>query len=85
MLATLTWKQTKEKIKFTGTLDNFLDSLNNIRLGSVIEATGKSGALKASYKLEETSEEEKLLIKALDIEGAHINRPKLLGVGVYTT
>ena len=84
LLATLLWKMTKEKTNFNGTLDNLLDSLNHIKLGSILEAGEKRGAVKAIYKLEETSDDEKLLIQALDIENSHINRPKLSGIGVYT-
>jgi len=84
LLATLLWKQAKEKINFTGTLDNFLDYLNNIRLGVMLESTEKSGRIKAIYKLEETSEDENLLIKEFDISKYHIERKKIDGVGVYT-
>lgn len=87
LLATLLWKQAKEKANFTGTLDNFLDYLNNIRLAVMLEATeekGKRGCVKAIYKLEETSEDESLLIKEFAIDNYHIERRKLNGVGVYT-
>jgi transposase len=84
LLATLIWKTAKEKTNFNGTLDNFLDSLNHIRLGAILESTEKRGAIKAVYKLEEMSEDEWLLLKSLNIEESHINRPKLPGVGVYT-
>ncbi len=85
LLATLLWKTAKEKTNFIGTLDNFLDSLNHVRLGVMLETTKKRGAVKAIYKLEEISEEEKSLVSALNIEESHINRPKLSGVGVYTS
>ncbi len=85
LLTTLLWKRAKEKMNFTGSMDSFLDSLNHIRLGSMLEATEKRGAVKATYKLEEVSEDEKLIIKALNIEDTHINRPKLSGVGVYAS
>lgn len=85
LLATLLWQQAKEKINFTGTLDNFLDSLNNIRLGVLLEATGKSGKIKALYKLEEATEDENLLIKEFAIDKYHIEKHKINGIGVYTS
>jgi len=87
LLATLLWKQAKEKANFSGTLDNFLDYLNNIRLAVMLESMeekGKRGCVKAIYKLEETSEDESLLIKEFAIDKYHIERRKLDGVGVYT-
>jgi len=86
LLATLLWKKAKEKAGFAGTLDNFLDRLNNIRLGSMLETdTGKRGAVKAIYKLEEMESDEKILAQALNLETYHTNRPKLSGVSVYTS
>ena len=86
LLATLLWKQAKEKINFTGTLDNFLDYLNNIRLAVMLETAEdeKKGCVKAIYKLEEASEDENLLIQEFAIDRYHIERRKLSGVGVYT-
>ncbi len=84
LLATILCKQAREKINFTGTLDNFLDNLNNIRLAVMLEDAGKRGRIKATYKLEEQSEAESSLITAFDIDKYHIERIKLDGVGVYT-
>jgi transposase len=84
LLATLLWKQAKEKSNFTGTLDNFLDCLNNIRLGVMLEATEKRGRVKATYKLEEIAEDEGLLVKEFAIDKYHTEKRKLSGVGVYT-
>ena len=36
LMSTLLWKQAREKGGYTGTLDNLLDSLNNIRLAVVV-------------------------------------------------
>ncbi|OGT69356.1 MAG: hypothetical protein A3H43_02860 [Gammaproteobacteria bacterium RIFCSPLOWO2_02_FULL_42_9] len=86
LLAVLLWKQAKEKMGFTGSLDRLLDSLNNIRLGAVLEAnTEKRGAVKTIYKLEEMSADEKNLMNALNIEKFHVSRPKLSGVSVYAS
>ena len=35
------------------------------------------------YKLEEMSDDENLLLEALEIKDLHNDRPKLKGVGVY--
>ncbi|MEI6553833.1 MAG: IS1634 family transposase [bacterium] len=84
LLATLLWKQAKENINFTGTLDNFLDYLNNIRLAVMLESGEKRGNVKATYKLEEPHEDESALIKEFAIDKYHIEKRKLSGVGVYT-
>jgi hypothetical protein len=77
-------EKIKEKANFTGTLDNFLDYLNNIRLAVMLEAAKKRGCVKAVYKLEEAGEDEAVLIKELGIDKYHEERNKLSGVGVYT-
>lgn len=85
LLASLLWKQAKEKANFTGTLDNLLDMLNNIRLVAILEANKeKRGAIKTIYKLEKMTPDEEVLIQALNLEKYHSNRPKLSGVSVYT-
>jgi len=84
LLATLLWKKIKEKANFTGTLDNFLDYLNNIRLAVILEAAEKRGCVKAVYRLEEVGEDEGILIKEFGIDKYHEERNKLSGVGVYT-
>ena len=57
--------------------------LNDIRLATVLEESKTRGKVKAIYKLEEMSEEENLLLEALEIKDLHNDRPKLKGVGVY--
>lgn len=83
LLATLIQHEVKSKAAFSGTLDNLLSTLNNIRLASLLEESFSRGRLKTSFKLEEMSNEEKSILKALEIENFHINRPKFKGVGVY--
>ena len=83
LLSTLAWRETKRKAQFKGSLDALLDSLNNVRLATILEDSKTCGRVKTSYKLEETSEEENLIIKALGIEDAHKKRIKFRGVGVY--
>jgi hypothetical protein len=60
-----------------------LDTLNNIRLGTILEQPSGKGRPKATYKLEDLSKEEEKLLNALGIHDLHRNRPKLKGVGVY--
>jgi len=85
LLSAIAWKQAREKAKYKGTLDNLLDTLNNVRLGTILEETNKNkrGRIKAIYKLEEMSKEESTIIDALEIKDLHNNRPKIKGVGVY--
>ncbi len=83
LLATIVWRQARLKVKFKGTLDRLLDILNNIRLATMLEETTTRGRVKAIYKLEEMSDEENLIMEALNIKNLHTNRPKFLDVGVY--
>lgn len=83
LMAAIVWRQARLKVKFEGTLDRLLDTLNNIRLVTILEETTKRGKVKAIYKLEEMSDEENKIMKALNIKNSHNDRPKFLGVGVY--
>ena len=51
---------------------------------NLIEESKTRGRVKATYKLEEMSDEENVIMEALAIKDFHNNRPKLKGVGVYT-
>jgi len=82
-LAALIWRQARLNAGFSGTLDNLLDTLGNIRLGVMLEQSKKPGPTKANYQLEELLQEEHQLMQALEIEEFHLNRPTLNGVGVY--
>jgi transposase len=84
LLTAILWRQARSKAQFNGSLDTLLDMLNNIRLATLLEESNTRGKVKAIYKLEETSEEENLLLEALAIKDSHNDRPKLKGVGVYT-
>jgi hypothetical protein len=83
LLAAIVWRRVRLSTKFSGTLDTLFDTLNNIRLSTVLEDSKKPGAVKAIYKLEEMSSMENALMEALNIEDLHNNRPKINGVGVY--
>jgi len=69
--------------EFNGTLDTLLDTLNNIRLATILEDSKTPGAVKAIYKLEEMSATENTLMEALEIKDLHKGRLKINGVGVY--
>ena len=82
-LASIVWHQAKAHAQFRGTLDTLLDTLNNLRLSTMLEETKARGRVKATYKLEEMSDEESLLMNALGIMDFHKHRLKLQGLSVY--
>ena len=84
LLTTIIWRQVKIKIGYKGCIDTLLDTLNNVRLAMLLEKSTTRGRLKAEYKLEEMSEEENMIMDALEIMRFHLDRPRLNGVGVYT-
>jgi len=83
LLSSIIWKEAKLKAGYTGSMDNLLDLLNNIRLGTMLEESKNTGKPKATYKLEEMTQDEKNIMKALGVENAHNERPKIKNVGVY--
>jgi transposase len=83
LLSALAWREAKKKIAFSGSLDTLLDTLNNIRLATLLEDAKTKGQLKASYKLEDMTDDEQRIMGALSIMDFHEHRPRLEGVGVY--
>ena len=83
LLAAITRRRVRLSTEFKMTLDTLFDTLNNIRLATVLEESKTPGAVKAIYKLEEMSSVENALMEALEINDLHNNRPKINGVGVY--
>lgn len=83
LLATLVYRQAKINSGFSGCLDTLLDTLNQIRLTTLLEESTTPGKPKAVYKLEQMEEDQQALLQALAIEEMHYKRPKLDGVGVY--
>ena len=83
LMTSLIYKTAREK-GFTGSIDTLLDLLGNIRLGTIIEDTGKKGKPKAVYKLEEMDPTERKLAEDLQIMSLHESPMKLKGFGVYT-
>ncbi|MEF9427048.1 MAG: hypothetical protein L0956_07700 [Candidatus Mariimomonas ferrooxydans] len=82
LLASIAWRRAKAA-GFNTTLDTLLDTLNNIRLATMLEDSKTSGTVKAIYKLEEMPDAEGALMEALDIKDLHKGRLKINGVGVY--
>jgi len=82
LLASIAWRRAKAE-GFNTTLDTLLDTLNNIRLATMLEDSKTCGAIKAIYKLEEMSDDESALMEALKIKDLHKERLKISGVGVY--
>jgi transposase len=83
LLSTLVRKELKEKIGYTKFIDTMINTLNNIRLATIIEDTNKPGKLKAYYKLEEMEEHEKEIMEALNLTDFHRKKQKIDGIGVY--
>jgi len=83
LLASLIWREARLKADFTGTLDTLLDQLNNIRLSTVLEMSGKRGKPRATRLIEEMTEDQKRLVDGLNLEDVHTKPVKLKGVSVY--
>ncbi len=83
LLSAIAWREAKTKVAFGGSLDTLLDTLNNVRLATLLEETKNKGRLKANYKLEDMTDEEQRLMKALNIADFHEQRPRLEGLVVY--
>ena len=83
LLATLVWRDARRTAAFTGTLDTLFDTLNNVRLTTLLELTGKSGKPRATRQLEEMTDEQSRLMAALDLTELHKTPLKIKGVGVY--
>ena len=83
LLASLIWREARMKAAFTGTLDTLLDTLNNIRLTTVLEMSGKRGTPKATRQLEEMTDDQSRLMDGLNLAEAHQNPIPIQGVSVY--
>jgi transposase len=82
-LASILLREARLKANFTGSMNTLLTTLDNVRLSVVLEQLSEKGKPRITYKLEEMSEEENVLVEALDLKNLHIKRPKFRGVGVY--
>jgi len=83
LLASLIWKEARIKADFKGTLDTLLDMLNNIRLSTVLEMSGKRGKPRAIRQIEEMTEDQMRLVDALNLADVHKKPLKIKGVSVY--
>ncbi len=83
LLSSVIWREARLKTGYTGSLDNLLNTLNGIRLATMLEKSKKTGKPKATYVLEEMTEAEQRIITALGVENAHNEQPKIKHVGVY--
>lgn len=83
LLSSILWREAKLKAGYKESPDSLLDLLNNIRLGTMLEDSKKTGKPKATYMLEEVNDVEKRIMKVLGIENAHNEQPKIKNVGVY--
>jgi transposase len=84
LLVTLIWRELRLKIKYKHSIDTLLDTMNNVRLATLVELTGKQGKPKPVFQLEKMNREETKILKALELLDYHLERPKIQGVGVYT-
>ena len=83
LLASLIWREARMKADFTGTLDTLFDTLNNIRLTTLLEMSGKRGKPKATRQIEEMTEDQRHLMDRLDLADVHKKPLKIKGVSVY--
>jgi len=83
LLASLIWREARIKAEFKGTLDTLLDTLNNIRLSTVLEMSGKRGKPRVTRQLEEMTGDQMHLVDALNLAEVHKKPLKIKGVSVY--
>ena len=83
LLTSLVWRQLRLNLNYKKSLDTLLDTLNNIRLATMLEESKKPGRIKAIYKLEEMTDEEYNIMKALNIIDYHKSKPTINGIGIY--
>ena len=84
LLASLIWREARIKADFTGTLDTLLDTLNNIRLTTLLEMSGKRGTPKATRQIEEMTDDQRRLVDGLNLADLHKTQIKIDGVSVYS-
>jgi len=83
LLASLIWREARLKAGFTGTLDTLLNTLNNIRLSTMLEMSGKRGKPKATRLIEEMTEDQRHLMDELNLADVHAKPVKIKGISVY--
>lgn len=83
LLASLVWREARCKSGFTGTLDTLLDTLNNVRLATILEMSGKRGKPKATRQIEKMSADQERLMADLNLVDIHNKPLRIKGVSVY--
>ncbi len=82
LLSALIWYDAK-KAGINTTLDTLLDSLNGIHLGRFVDMAGKQGRPKITYRLEDLSDDQKVLVDIFNLSKIHLKPLKIDGVSVY--
>jgi len=84
-LSMLIWKIAREKAGYKGDLDNLLDTLNDIRLASIVtqDKSKTRGKINLKYQIEEVNDDEAKFIDALSICNSHKRKMKIEGISVY--
>ena len=83
LLASLIWREARMNTHFTGTLDTLIDTLNQIRLSTLLDITGKAGKPRATRQIEEMTEDQARLMDALNLADVHTKPLRIKGVSVY--
>lgn len=83
LMASLVWREARQNAGFAGTLDTLLDTLNNIRLSTILEMSGKRGKPRATRQIEEMTDCQMQLVNKLNLSDIHKKPIKIKGVGVY--
>ena len=83
LLASLIWREARTKAGFIGTLDTLLDTLNNIRLTTMLEMSGQRGTPKATRQIEEMTDDQRRLMDGLNLAEVHKKPITIQGVSVY--
>jgi transposase len=83
LLASLIWREARMKAGFSGTLDTLLDTLNNIRLTTLLEMSGKRGKPKATRQIEEMTHDQRRLMDGLNLAEVHKKPLTIREVSVY--
>jgi transposase len=83
LLASLIWREARIKANFNGTLDTLLDTLNNIRLSTLLQMSGKRGKPRTTRQIEEMTEDQGRLMDGLNLSDVHKKPLKIKGVSVY--
>ena len=83
LLNTLLYKQVRENAGFSGCMSKFLDILDNIRLGSIIQESDKKGRPRVEFAVEMPDESESSFIRLFKLNDVHKNRPKIKGLSKY--